>query len=145
MIRGNQPYVEFTGVNYHFDAPIQSVHEFRQKFERIAENINYIRSEGFGLRSLNLSGLEIDHDKIPPRDLIESVRDIIQTMGLQLVIEAGGSLIGNTTVFVNKVVGVESDSTTNIIFTNGIMNEKPVGQSANKIYHPIEFAEPHQG
>ena len=81
----------------------------------MVEYVKMIRSEGFTtIEYLNIGGgLGIDymHDgciKIPsPMDLMDSIRDIIMPLNLKLIVEPGRSLVGNTCVLVNKVIGVK--------------------------------------
>jgi diaminopimelate decarboxylase len=92
-------------------------------------------------------GLGIDylHDKeskenIPtPMDLVNSIRDLVKLMKLKLIIEPGRSLVGNTTIFVNKVIGVKSNGSKNFIVVDGSMSEL-IRPSLYQTYHHIEMA-----
>ena len=61
----------------------------------MVDYIELIRAQGFDLTYLNIGGgLGIDYErkgeKIPtPKDLIDSVRDLIQETKLKLIIEPG--------------------------------------------------------
>ena len=93
----------------------------------MVEYIKLIRAWGFNLAYLNIGGgLGIDYEqtgeKIPnPKDLIDSVRDIILETKLKLIIEPGRSMVGNTTYFVTKVIGVKSYGRKNFIVVDGSM------------------------
>jgi len=69
----------------------------------MVEYIKLIRAQGFYLTYLNIGGgLGIDYEhlgtKIPtPKDLIDSVKDLILETKLKLIIETGKSIVGNTT------------------------------------------------
>lgn len=94
-------------------------------------------------------GLGIDYERkgevIPtPKDLIDTVRDLIVKMNLKLIIEPGRSMVGNTTIFVNKVTGVKSNGKKNFIVTNGSMAEL-IRPSLYDTYQHIELAEPCSG
>jgi diaminopimelate decarboxylase len=56
-------------------------------------------------------------------DLIDTIRDLIVKMNLKLIIEPGRSMVGNTTIFVNKVIGVKANGKKNFIVVNGSMAE----------------------
>ena len=95
-------------------------------------------------------GLGIDYErkgnvKIPkPMDLIDTVRDLVKEKKLKLIIEPGRSMVGNTTIFVNKVTGVKSNGTKNFIVTDGSMSEL-IRPSLYDTYQHIEIAEPCSG
>ena len=40
-----------------------------------------------------------------PKDLIDTVRDLVSSLGLTLVIEPGRSMVATSSVFVNTVTG----------------------------------------
>ena len=62
-------------------------------------------------------------------------------MNLKLIIEPGRSLVGNTTVFVSRVIGVKSNGSKNFIVVDGSMSEL-IRPSLYGAYHHIELAEP---
>lgn len=76
--------------------------------------------------------------------MIDTVRDLIKKMDLKLIIEPGRSMVGNTTIFVNKVIGVKSNGSKNFIVTNGSMSEL-IRPSLYDTYHHIELAEQSKG
>jgi diaminopimelate decarboxylase len=76
--------------------------------------------------------------------LIDSVRDLIIKMNLKLIIEPGRSMVGNTTVFVNKVTGVKKNGEKNFIVVDGSMSEL-IRPSLYSTYMHISLAEPCDG
>ena len=76
-----------------------------------------------------------------PLDLINSIKDSIMPLNLKLIIEPGRSLVGNTCVLVNKVIGVKTNRDKKFIVVNGSMSEL-IRPSLYNAYHHIEFAEP---
>jgi diaminopimelate decarboxylase len=103
------------------------------------------------LQYLNLGGgLGIDYERqgdahIPsPEDLLHEVRDLVKNMKLKLIIEPGRSLIGNTCIFVSKVIGVKSNGDKNFIVVDGSMSEL-IRPSLYDAYHHIELAAPVNG
>ena len=149
-IRENSSNVELLGVHCHIGSTIKDVTIFRDAALKMVEFVDMIRAEGFDLQYLNIGGgLGIDYErkgeKIPtPKDLIDTVRDLIIKMNLKLIIEPGRSMVGNTTVFVNKVTGVKSNGSKNFIVVNGSMSEL-IRPSLYDTYQHIEVAEPCTG
>ena len=65
-------------------------------------------------------------------------------MNIKLIIEPGRSLVGNTTILVNKVIGVKSNDKKKFVVTDRSMSEL-LRPSLYKAYHHIEIAEPCNG
>ena len=69
------------------------------------------------------SDYERTGEKIPtPSDLIDSIRDLLPE-NITLIIEPGRSLVGNASVFVNRVTGVKTNGNKHFIVTDGSMSE----------------------
>jgi len=149
-IKENDSHVVLQGVHCHIGSTIKEVSIFRDAALVMVDFVKMIRKEGFELQYLNIGGgLGIDYErdgaKIPtPSDLIDTVRDLIEKMDLKLIIEPGRSMVGNTTVFVNTVIGVKSNGTKNFIVTDGSMSEL-IRPSLYDTYQHIEIAEPAGG
>lgn len=149
-IKANPEHIELVGAHCHIGSTIKEVTIFRDAAEKMVEYVDLIRKAGFDLQYLNIGGgLGIDYEhkgeKIPtPMDLIDTVRDLIQKMNLKLIIEPGRSMVGNTTIFVNRVTGVKSNGTKNFIVTDGSMSEL-IRPSLYDTYQHIELAEPCNG
>ena len=83
-------------------------------------------------------------EEIPtPSDLIDSIRDLLPE-DITLIIEPGRSLVGNTSVFVNRVIGVKTNGNKHFIVTDGSMSEL-IRPSLYDTYQHIEFTEPVDG
>ena len=101
------------------------------------------------MRYLNIGGgLGIDYERtgeeIPtPSDLIDSIRDLLPE-DITLIIEPGRSLVGNTSVFVNRVIGVKTNGNKHFIVTDGSMSEL-IRPSLYDTYQHIQFIEPIDG
>ena len=91
--------------------PSLQVNIFRDATLLMVDFIKEIRAQGFDLEFLNIGGgLGIDYyrrgDVLPsPKDLIDTVRDLVSSLGLTLVIEPGRSMVANSSAFVNAVRG----------------------------------------
>lgn len=117
-IRENDDCIKLLGVHCHIGSTIKDVNIFRDTAEIMVQVVQSIRAEGFQLEYLNIGGgLGIDYERSPqchktmptPQNLIDSIRDLVLQSRLKLIIEPGRSLIANTTLFVNKVIGVKSN------------------------------------
>ena len=144
-----EPLLNLAGVHCHLGSTIKKVRIFRDATILMMEWIEKIRAEGFELKYLNIGGgLGIDYEKtgedIPtPAHLIDSIRDVL-TDNIAIIIEPGRSIIGNTAVFVNRVVGVKTNGNKHFIVTDGSMAEL-IRPSLYDAYQHIDFIEPVDG
>ncbi len=138
--------INLVGVHCHLGSTIKKTSIFRDATELMMDFIGIIREQGFDLKYLNIGGgLGIDYERtgeeIPsPVDLIDSIRDLL-TSDIALIIEPGRSIIGNTAVFVNRVVGVKTNGNKHFIVTDGSMAEL-IRPSLYDTYQHIDFIEP---
>ena len=141
--------LNLVGVHCHLGSTIKKVRIFRDATEIMIAFIRGIQAEGFSPRYLNIGGgLGIDYERtgeeIPtPSDLIDSIRDLLPKE-ITLIIEPGRSLVGNTSVFVNRVTGVKTNGNKHFIVTDGSMSEL-IRPSLYDAYQHIQFIEPVDG
>ena len=112
--------------------------------------VEIIRSRGFELKYLNIGGgLGIDYHKqgknLPtPLELINSIRQILESLDISLIIEPGRSIVGNTSILVNRVIGTKSNGNKNFAVVDGSMAEL-IRPSLYNAYHHIDLIEPCRG
>ncbi|KAG0501428.1 hypothetical protein HPP92_001500 [Vanilla planifolia] len=146
-IRSYQPDIKLVGAHCHLGSTITKVDIFRDAAILMVDYIDQIRSQGFELEYLNIGGgLGIDYYHagavLPsPMDLINTVRELVHSRDLNLIIEPGRSIIANTCCFVNRVTGVKSNGTKNFIVIDGSMAEL-IRPSLYGAYQHIELVSP---
>ncbi|THG18143.1 hypothetical protein TEA_005761 [Camellia sinensis var. sinensis] len=121
--------LKLVGAHCHLGSTITKVDIFRDAAVLMVNYIDQIRAQGFKIDYLNIGGgLGIDYYHtgavLPsPRDLIDTVRELVLSRDLNLIIEPGRSLIANTCCLVNRVTGVKTNGTKNFIVIDGSMAE----------------------
>ncbi|KAF0935171.1 hypothetical protein E2562_031030 [Oryza meyeriana var. granulata] len=139
--------IKLVGVHCHLGSTITKVDIFRDAAVLMVNYVDEIRAQGFELEYLNIGGgLGIDYHHtdavLPtPMDLINTVRELVLSRSLTLIIEPGRSLIANTCCFVNRVTGVKSNGTKNFIVVDGSMAEL-IRPSLYGAYQHIELVSP---
>ncbi|CAI9265560.1 unnamed protein product [Lactuca saligna] len=135
------------GAHCHLGSTITKVDIFRDAASIMVKFIDEIRAQGFDINYLNIGGgLGIDYyhtgTVLPtPRDLIDTVRELVLSRNLNLIIEPGRSLIANTCCLVNRVTGVKTNGTKNFIVIDGSMAEL-IRPSLYDAYQHIELVSP---
>ncbi|KAL8489752.1 hypothetical protein ACS0TY_025586 [Phlomoides rotata] len=128
-VKSHPNELKLVGVHCHLGSTITKVDIFRDAAVLMVNYIDEIRSQGFEIDYLNIGGgLGIDYYHteavLPtPRDLINTVRELVLSRNLNLIIEPGRSLIANTCCLVNRVTGVKTKWTKNFIVIDGSMVE----------------------
>ncbi|XP_074569877.1 putative diaminopimelate decarboxylase, chloroplastic [Curcuma longa] len=146
-VKTHSSEINLVGVHCHLGSTITKVDIFRDAAVLMVNFIDQIRAQGFQLEYLNIGGgLGIDYHHtgavLPtPMDLINTVRELVLSRDLTLIIEPGRSLIANTCCLVNKVTGVKTNGTKNFIVTDGSMAEL-IRPSLYGAYQHIELVSP---
>ncbi|KAK4562661.1 hypothetical protein RGQ29_005239 [Quercus rubra] len=139
--------LKLVGAHCHLGSTITKVDIFRDAAALMVNYIDEIRAQGFEVDYLNIGGgLGIDYYHagaiLPtPRDLIDTVRELVLSRNLKLIIEPGRSLIANTCCLVNRVTGVKTNGTKNFVVIDGSMAEL-IRPSLYDAYQHIELVSP---
>ncbi|KNA19277.1 hypothetical protein SOVF_062620 [Spinacia oleracea] len=146
-VKAHPQELKLVGAHCHLGSTITKVDIFRDAAVLMVEYIDQIRDQGFEISYLNIGGgLGIDYYHtgavLPtPRDLIDTVRELVLSRDLNLIIEPGRSLIANTCCLVNRVTGVKTNGTKNFIVIDGSMAEL-IRPSLYDAYQHIELVSP---
>ncbi|CAN6446594.1 unnamed protein product [Victoria cruziana] len=146
-VKSHPNELKLVGAHCHLGSTITKVDIFRDAAVLMVNYIDQIREQGFEIDYLNIGGgLGIDYHHtgavLPtPMDLIDTVRELVLSRNLNLIIEPGRSLIANTCCFVNRVTGVKTNGTKNFIVIDGSMAEL-IRPSLYGAYQHIELVAP---
>ncbi|KAL9231657.1 hypothetical protein vseg_006855 [Gypsophila vaccaria] len=146
-VKAHPNELKLVGAHCHLGSTITKVDIFRDAAVLMVNYIDQIREQGFEISYLNIGGgLGIDYYHagavLPtPRDLIDTVRELVLSRDLKLIIEPGRSLIANTCCLVNRVTGVKTNGTKNFIVIDGSMAEL-IRPSLYDAYQHIELVSP---
>ncbi|XP_021738650.1 diaminopimelate decarboxylase 2, chloroplastic-like [Chenopodium quinoa] len=146
-VKAHPNELKLVGAHCHLGSTITKVDIFRDAAVLMVDYIDQIRDQGFEISYLNIGGgLGIDYYHagavLPtPRDLINTVRELVLSRDLNLIIEPGRSLIANTCCLVNRVTGVKTNGTKNFIVIDGSMAEL-IRPSLYDAYQHIELVSP---
>eukprot|EP00271_Cylindrocystis_brebissonii_P011545 TRINITY_DN29396_c0_g1_i1.p1 TRINITY_DN29396_c0_g1~~TRINITY_DN29396_c0_g1_i1.p1 ORF type:complete len:520 (+),score=84.28 TRINITY_DN29396_c0_g1_i1:237-1796(+) len=146
-IKARPDELDLVGTHCHLGSTITKVDVFRDAAALMVGYMDVIAEQGFNLRYLNIGGgLGIDYQRtgaiLPtPMDLIDTVRDLVRSRKLRLIIEPGRSLVGNTACLVCRVTGVKSNGNKNFVVVDGSMSEL-IRPSLYGAYQHIELVSP---
>ena len=135
--------LNLVGIHCHLGSTIEQTKIFYDATVLMLEFVEIIRSQGFELQYLNIGGgLGIDYHKqgkiLPtPLELINSIREILGNKHISLIIEPGRSIVGNTSILVNRIIGVKTNGNKNFVVIDGSMAEL-IRPSLYNGYHHID-------
>ncbi|CAL1383602.1 unnamed protein product [Linum trigynum] len=146
-VKAHPDELKLVGAHCHLGSTITKVDIFRDAAVLMVNYIDEIRAQGFEVDYLNIGGgLGIDYYHsgavLPkPMNLIDTVRELVLSRNLNLIIEPGRSLIANTCCLVNRVTGVKTNGTKNFVVIDGSMAEL-IRPSLYDAYQHIELVSP---
>jgi len=137
-------HTEVIGVDCHIGSQITQVAPFVDALDRLKNLIVSLRSEGIGIRYLDLGGgLGITYDQETPphptdyaRAIMEKVRDIDCTF----ILEPGRVIVGNAGILVSEVLYTKTNADKRFIVVDAGMNDL-LRPSLYNSYHRIQPVE----
>lgn len=81
-------------------------------------------------------------DRLPtPKDLIDTIRSVVEDLGLTIIIEPGRSMVATSAALVNTVTGTKTNGNKNFIVIDGSMSAL-IRPSLYDTYQHIELTAP---
>ena len=99
------------GVHVHLGSPLYSVAPIRRALVKVRRFIREVRELGARPRTLNVGGgfcISYDGRKvIPPADYAAAILPVARELGMQLIIEPGRFIVGNSAILLSRVIYVK--------------------------------------
>jgi diaminopimelate decarboxylase len=139
------PNVALVGLDMHLGSQLSRVDPYRVGTERLVSIASDLRHRGVDtLRYLDIGGgLGVRYDSEDPPDLrrfADSVLPLVESTGLQLIMEPGRFVVGNAAVLLTRVLYRKHSGGKNYVITDAGMTEllRPSHYGA---FHRIEAAQ----
>jgi len=109
--RARYSHLEIAGVHVHLGSPLYSVAPVRRALVKVRRFIREVRELGARPRTLNMGGgfcISYDGRKvIRPADYAAVILPVARELGMQLIIEPGRFIVGNSAVLLSRVIYVK--------------------------------------
>jgi diaminopimelate decarboxylase len=106
--RARYSHLEIAGVHVHLGSPLYSVAPIRRALLKVRRFIREVRELGARPRTLNVGGgfcISYDgHKVIQPADYAAAILPVAKELGLELIIEPGRFIVGNSAVLLSRVI-----------------------------------------
>jgi diaminopimelate decarboxylase len=121
-------HLEVVGVDCHIGSQLTDVSPFRDALGRVRGLILELRARGFDIRYLDFGGglgITYDDEEPPtPKDYADTLlRDGIEKLGVQLLLEPGRVLVGNAGILLTRVLYLKDTDTKKFVIVDGAMND----------------------
>lgn len=139
-----EEYLVAAGMSAHIGSQIVELTPFVDAVRSLKSMILELRGEGIRLNMIDIGGgLGITYkDELPPlpEDYAQVIEQELKGMGLRLILEPGRVLVGNSGIFVTKVLYVKKVPEKTFYIVDGAMNDL-VRPSLYNAYHEIKPVE----
>ncbi len=139
-----EEYLVAAGMSSHIGSQIVELTPFVDAVRSLKSMILELRGDGIPLNMIDIGGgLGITYkDELPPlpEDYAKVIKQELKGMGLRLILEPGRVLVGNSGIFVAKVLYVKKAPEKTFYIVDGAMNDL-VRPSLYNAYHEIKPVE----
>lgn len=123
-------HIEIVGLDCHIGSQITQIEPYYDALERLLTLMDQLRDKGIELEHLDIGGglgIRYQDEELPhPRELISPTLKALNDRGygdLQLTLEPGRSLVGNSGVLVTEVLFLKDGETKNFAIVDAAMND----------------------
>ncbi len=135
-----EEYLEPVGISSHIGSQILELGPFVEAITSLKKMVLELRGLGMAIEMLDIGGgLGITYkDELPPepKDYAKVVNENLGDIGITLVLEPGRVIVGNSGVFVTKMLYVKQTAGKTFYIVDGAMNDL-VRPSLYNAYHDI--------
>jgi diaminopimelate decarboxylase len=123
------PNVRAVGVDMHIGSQIIELGPFSNAFALMAQLVKDLRAAGHTIEHVDVGGglgIPYHRDNTPPPDpaaYAAIVRDRVEALGCNLIIEPGRLIVGNAGILVTKVEYVKVSSERTFLIVDAAMND----------------------
>lgn len=134
--------VAIKGVDVHIGSQISDLAPFERAFERVADLVRMLRSDGRAIDRIDLGGglgVPYGDRKDPPHpdDYAKLIRKLTAGLNVQLIFEPGRMIVGNAGVLVSRVIYVKDGEARKFAIVDAGMNDL-IRPALYDAYHAIE-------
>ncbi len=134
-------HVEAVGLSMHIGSQVFTVEAFKEAFEKLPDIVGRIRAAGHSVTRLDIGGgfpILYRDEKLLDLDAYAAwVRDIIEPLGTEIIMEPGRYLVGNAGVLLSEVLYVKETQDRSFLVIDAAMNDL-IRPTLYDAYHGIE-------
>ena len=140
-------HIEVIGVDCHIGSQITQIAPFIDALDRLIALISALRSEGIGIRYLDLGGglgITYDQETPPhPADYAKAIMDRARDMDCTFIFEPGRVIVGNACILISRVLYTKTNAEKRFVIVDAGMNDlmRPALYDSYHKIQPVELSE----
>lgn len=138
--KNNFPSLSIEGLHVHIGSQITKAKPYQDALRKVVEFINSLKKEHIEIKSLNIGGgLGIIYAKEKPQtaqSFAENVSPLLRKAGVNIILEPGRFIAGNSGILVTKVLYIKQTPHKNFVIVDAGMNDL-LRPSLYGAYHTI--------
>jgi diaminopimelate decarboxylase len=140
LAHADSKWIRWAGLSAHIGSQITTLEPFRLAVRRLAGYINELKSQGVGLRYLDVGGgLGVRYaDQKPPKrgEYSKLINELVRGIDVEVLLEPGRSIIAQAGVLLTRVVYTKTNRGKRFVIVDGAMNDL-MRPSLYGAIHPI--------
>jgi len=139
-------HIEVIGVDCHIGSQITQIAPFIEALDRLIALISALRSEGIGIRYLDLGGglgITYDQETPPhPADYAKAIMDRARDMNCTFIFEPGRVIVGNACILISRVLYTKTNAEKRFVIVDAGMNDlmRPALYDSYHKIQPVELS-----
>ncbi len=139
-------HIEVIGVDCHIGSQITQIAPFIDALDRLIALISALRSEGIGIRYLDLGGglgITYDQETPPhPADYAKAIMDRARDMDCTFIFEPGRVIVGNACILISRVLYTKTNAEKRFVIVDAGMNDlmRPALYDSYHKIQPVELS-----
>ena len=139
-------HIEVIGVDCHIGSQITRIAPFIDALDRLIALISALRSEGIGIRYLDLGGglgITYDQETPPhPADYAKAIMDRARDMDCTFIFEPGRVIVGNACILISRVLYTKTNAEKRFVIVDAGMNDlmRPALYDSYHKIQPVELS-----
>ncbi|MCR4379118.1 MAG: diaminopimelate decarboxylase [Rhodospirillales bacterium] len=146
------PGIKAQGLAIHIGSQLLDLQPFREAFVRAGDLVAMLRADGLSIETLDLGGGlgipygdEGETDAPNPESYAQVVRETVGNLGLELILEPGRMITGNSGLLVTRTEYVKEGATKTFLIVDAGMNDLIRPTLYNAFHNIIPVIEPEKG
>ena len=133
-------FVEPVGLSMHIGSQLTALGPYREAFGVMADFVNELRSDGHEITRLDIGGglgvIYDDEKPIDPAAYTDLIKEIIEPLDTQIILEPGRYLTANAGVLISRVIYAKESENRNYLILDAGMNDL-MRPALYEAYHSI--------
>ena len=145
--RADLKNIKFIGLSMHIGSQIETTQSYLTGYQVIAHLVGQLRDKGHNVATLDIGGgfgiQYKDESLLDLKRVAEAVRDVIEPLGTEIIMEPGRYIAGNAGLLLTKVEYVKEEGGRQFLILDTAMNDL-IRPTLYDAYHAVvPVANPH--